>query len=155
MLAVDIAPEKLELAETLGAEVTIDASEVSNVGRAIREITGGGAHVSVDALGSAITAQNSLRSLRKHGRHIQVGLLHGDEASLEIAMEPVIMKELEIVGSRGLAASEYPRVFDLIERAGIDLSELVTKTVPLDQASGELEAMGSFAGAGVTVIDRF
>ena len=135
--------------------MAINASEVSNIGRAIREATGGGAHVSIDALGSAPTASNSLRSLRKHGRHVQVGLMYEDASSIEIAMEPIIMKELEIIGSRGLPATEYPRVFHLISQTGIDLGMLVTKTVALDQASAELEGMSSFAGVGVTVIDRF
>ncbi|MFQ5966683.1 MAG: zinc-dependent alcohol dehydrogenase family protein [Acidimicrobiia bacterium] len=154
VIAVDIAPEKRALAEELGAEVAIDASEVGNVGRAIHEATGG-AHVSIDALGSAPTASNSIRSLRKHGRHVQVGLMYEDASSIEIAMEPIIMKELEIIGSRGLPATEYPRVFELISQTGMDLGRLVTKTVALDQASAELEGMSSFAGVGVTVIDRF
>jgi alcohol dehydrogenase len=153
--AVDITAEKLALASELGADVTIDAAVEENPAQVVRTATGGGAHVSIDALGSVVTSLNSLKSLRKHGRHIQVGLMHGDDAAPPIPMEPVIMRELEIVGSRGMPATDYPRVFDLIASGAVDPSKLVTKTVPLDAASAELEALSSFSGVGVTVIDRF
>ena len=69
-------------------------------------------------------------------------------------MQPVIMGEVAILGSRGLPATDYPRVFRFIEDHGIDLSRLVTGTVALEDASGVLEHMGEFKGVGVTVIDR-
>lgn len=153
--AVDIDQRKLAIAAELGAEVTVDARGVDDTAAAIHDATDGGAHISIDALGSTVTALASIRSLRKHGRHVQVGLMHGEDSAPPIPMEPVIMGELEILGSRGMSATDYPRVFQLISGGGVDPGRLVTRTVPLEGASAVLESMGDFTGIGVTVIDRF
>lgn len=155
VVAVDIDREKLARAIELGAEVTIDISDTETPHRLIRELTGGGAHVGIDALGSIATAQASIRSLRKQGRHVQAGLLLGDDARLELLMEPIIMRELEILGTRGLPATDYPRVLGLVESGAIDPSRLVERTVPIEGASAALEDLTAFRGVGVTVIDRF
>ena len=54
--------------------------------------------VSIDALGSRITSRNSIRCLRKGGRHVQIGLTLAEEADVSIPMNEVIARELEIVG---------------------------------------------------------
>ncbi|MFZ0013703.1 MAG: zinc-dependent alcohol dehydrogenase family protein [Acidimicrobiia bacterium] len=154
VVAVDIDPRSLALAADLGADMTVDARG-DEVVTAVAEATSGGAHVSVDAVGTTVTALNSIGSLRKRGRHVQIGLLLGEHAEPPVPMERVIMGELEILGSRGMPATDYPRVFELIEAAHLDLGRLVTDTVSLDGASAALSAMGGFAGVGVTVIDRF
>ncbi len=154
VIAVDIDTRKLSLASELGAEATVDARTVDDTAEAVRMATGGGAHVSIDALGSTTTALSSIGSLRKHGRHVQVGLMHGDDAAPAIPMEPVIMGEIEIHGSRGMPATDYPRVFGMISSGMVDPRRLVTRTVSLDGASQVLQAMGQFPGVGVTVIDR-
>lgn len=65
------------------------------------------------------------------------------------------MREIEILGSRGMPATDYPRVFELIDSGKVDPARLVTATVALEEASGVLERMGEFSGVGMTVIDRF
>src|SRR6185436_18801652 len=106
VIAVDIAADKLELARVCGAEVVIDARTTGDVAGAIREATAGGAHVSIDALGSPATCRNSILSLRKRGRHIQVGLLLADQSDPPVPMSQVIARELERCGTRGRQASE-------------------------------------------------
>lgn len=154
VIAVDVDAGSLQMASELGAVALIDASKV-DAPLAVRELTDGGAHVSIDAVGRTEPAVSSIRSLRKHGRHVQVGLMFAEHASPPIPMEPVIMGELEILGVRGMPATDYPRVFDLIVSGGIDPGRLVTKTVGLYEASSVLESMGDFGSVGVTVIDSF
>jgi len=154
VVAIDINEGALEMARELGAEETVDG-RMDRPARAVIEVTGGGAHVSIDAVGRSVTSSNSIRSLRKHGRHVQVGLMLGDDADPPIPMQRVIMMELEIHGSRGMPATDYPRVLDLISSGAVDPGRLVTRTVSLDEASSVLEHMGEFAGVGVSVIDRF
>ena len=77
VVAVDVSPDALAAAERLGA-VTLRSGPTAVDD--IRSITGGGAHVSLDAFGSAATCRASIASLRPRGRHVQVGLLLGDEA---------------------------------------------------------------------------
>jgi alcohol dehydrogenase len=153
VVAVDINEKALALASELGAEATIDGN-VDRPSRAVAEVTDGGAQVSIDAVGTRATANNSIRSLRKHGRHVQVGLMLGDEANPSIPMQRLIMHELEIHGIRGMPATDYPRVLELIGSGAVDPRRLVTNTVPLSGASAILETMADFRGVGVNVIDR-
>ena len=96
VIAVDITAEKLAFARSIGAAATVNAAEVADVVTAVIELSGGGAHVSIDALGSQVTCFNSIANLRKRGRHIQVGLMTGDHQHPQIPMDKVIAHELEI-----------------------------------------------------------
>ncbi|MEM8713478.1 MAG: alcohol dehydrogenase catalytic domain-containing protein, partial [Planctomycetota bacterium] len=104
--AVDVSSEALQLARNLGAEVTINASDCNDVPTAVRDATGGGARVSIDALGHPECARDSILSLAKLGTHVQVGLLPGGATALP--MDAVIGRELSIAGSHGMAVNRYP-----------------------------------------------
>jgi alcohol dehydrogenase len=150
VMAVDIDTEKLGLARDAGAAEAILWSE--DAPEQIRSLTGG-AHVSFDALGSARTSRASIESLRKRGRHVQVGLIVGEDRHAAIPMPLVISRELQILGSHGMQASRYPQMFEAIRAGAIDPRKLVRKIITLAEAAAELQAMGSFATAGITVID--
>jgi alcohol dehydrogenase len=152
--AVDIDPAKLERARDLGAEVTVDARE-RDAAAAVLEATCGGAHVALDALGSAVTCAASIGSLRKRGRHVQVGLMLGDERSVPVPMSRVISHELVLAGVHGMAVRHYPALLDAITAGTLDPSRLVGATVGLAEAGTELAAMGDYARHGVTVITSF
>lgn len=154
-IAVDVREESLELARCFGTEYAINAANCNDIGATICEITGGGADLSLDALGSAVTAANSIRSLRKRGRHIQVGLLAGSEFQPRLPMELVIGRELEIYGSHGLAAADYGPLLDLVTARRIPMSSMIRRTISLDEAPAALAEMGRFGGPGITVINRF
>ena len=154
-IGVDIEPAKLELARTLGAELTIDAGQTKSVVRAIREATAGGADLSLDALGSPATCRNSVRCLRKQGRHVQVGLLLANEADSPLPMPAVIARELEILGSHGMSAHDYPRLLELVASGRVDPTRLIGRRIVLEEAPAELERMGRFETQGISVIDRF
>jgi D-arabinose 1-dehydrogenase-like Zn-dependent alcohol dehydrogenase len=153
VVAVDVSPAALELAGRLGAEVLIDVGHVEDVARAVRRATGGGAHVSLDALGSAATMGASVRSLRKRGRHVQVGLLPPSLGEPPVPMSRVIFHELEILGSHGMAAHRYPEMLALVESGRLRPDLLVTSHVGLDEAGPALMAMDAVGrGPGVTVV---
>lgn len=154
VVAIDLDGARLARASQLGASATVNATD-GPVWSKVRDLTGGGVDVSVEAAGAPAAVGESLRSLRKHGRHVQVGLLVGGNADPLIPMEQVIMRELELVGSRGLPAARYPEVFDLIASRRVDPAQLVEKTVDLEEGARLLTEMGSFPGVGVTVIDTF
>jgi alcohol dehydrogenase len=154
VIAVDISPDKLALASSLGACATVDARG-TDVVKTIIELSGGGAHASIDALGSPATCFNSIACLRKRGRHVQVGLMLGDQHHPAIPMDLVIARELEIVGSHGMQAHRYPAMLGMIHAGTLQPRKLIGKTITLDQAADELADMDSFKGTGVTVVDRF
>ena len=156
VVAVDVADEKLAFAKQLGADVVLNAARIEDVPDAVRAATGGGGvDVSIDALGSEATCLNSLGSLRKRGRHIQVGLMTGDHRHPPIPMGTVIARELEIRGSHGMAARDYPDMLDLISRGRLSPERLVARTIALSEAAAALPRMAAFESVGVTVINRF
>jgi alcohol dehydrogenase len=151
VIAVDIRVEPLALAKRLGAEVVINAKEVADTPQAIQETTGRGAHVSLDTLGSATSLTNSILSLRKLGRHVQVGHLTDRETLSAALIRRTIGYELDLKGSHGLQAHAYPGLFDLISSGKLDPTLLVGRTTSLDEAPAALEAMQGYSGCGVTV----
>jgi alcohol dehydrogenase len=150
VIAVDVSADALALARDRGAEAVLDPSAL-DAAAAIQEITGG-AHVSLDALGSPATAVASVLSLRRRGRHVQVGLLLGADSTPPLPMDRVLAWELSVHGSHGIAAHEYAALLDLIETAGLDPAALVGRVVSLDEAGPALAAMDGPVPAGMTVV---
>lgn len=151
VVAIDRSPGALELAREFGAEHVVTAGEGARDSVAL--ITGGGAHVSLDAVGSAATAVASITSLRPRGRHIQVGLLLGADADPPVPMGQVISKELEIYGSHGMPAHDYAGMLALVASGTLRPDLLVGSQIELADAGTALAAMGATpAGRGVTVI---
>ena len=155
VVAVDLADDKLALARSLGAVATVNGREVSDVPGAIREITKGGAHVSVDALGHPATLSNSILCLRRRGRHVQVGLLLGDQSRPPVPMDRVIGWELEIKGSHGMQAHRYGAMFNMIEAGKLQPEKLIGKHLSLADAPEALVNMDRFEGTGISVITKF
>jgi alcohol dehydrogenase len=149
VVGIDVSPDALELARGLGAVAVAGTGDVAS---AVRELTEGGAHLSLDAYGSRATCENSIRSLRKRGRHVQVGLMTGDNRVAAVPMDQVIANELEIRGSHGMAAHEYPAMLAKIADGLIDPSLLVGRTITLEEAPEALATMNGSAHPGMTVI---
>ena len=155
VVAVDINPEQLALANSLGAVATVNAINNPHVVQEIKDITHGGAHVSLDALGSATTCFNSISNLRKRGKHIQVGLMTGDHKHPKVPIDLVIANELEIIGSHGMQAHKYPDLFEMINDGKLHPEKLVTRTISLEEAATALPEMNTFDKTGVTIINEF
>jgi alcohol dehydrogenase len=151
VIAIDIRPEPLALAAKLGADVTLNAADTADIGSAIRDLTGGGAAVSLDALGSGATFANSILSLRKQGRHVQVGILTKDDVVSPTLVNRIIGGELTLVGSHGIQASAYAGLFALVEAGKLDPEHLVERAVPLESAPQELASLNDYRGCGITV----
>lgn len=148
VIAVDPSAAARERAAAMGAEVTLASADSD----AVRDLTGGGAHVAMDALGSGQVVDAALRSLRPRGRHVQVGLMLGEQAAAPLPWGLVVARELVVAGSHGMAAADYPAMLQLIADGRLDPGRLVGRLVGLDQAGIELMAMDAPApSAGITV----
>ncbi|NNL94552.1 MAG: zinc-dependent alcohol dehydrogenase family protein [Xanthomonadales bacterium] len=152
-IAIDISDSKLRLARKLGAVESINARSESDIAGQIMQICGG-AHVSIDALGDPEIFGNSITCLRKHGRHIQVGIL--DPACTAAAPTAVIIaRELQILGSHGMQAHRYPPMIKMISDGALQPWVLVGETIGLDELPGRLANMDRFDRSGVSIVDRF
>lgn len=149
VIAVDLSPRSLEAARALGAQALMGGGDVAE---RIRDLTDGGVQVAIDALGSAATARAGIESLRPRGRHVQVGLLLGEDAEPSLPMGRVIAQELQIRGSHGLAAAEYAEMLAEIARGTLDLSRTVGRVIGMADLPSAMVAMGSPpTAAGMTV----
>lgn len=154
VVAVDIDERKLAAAREQGATVTVNARE-SDVVEAVKQATGGGAHVALGGLGTASLVNAALMSLRKGGRLVQVGLTSkAEQGIVGIPLDELIEAELTIVGSVGNPHIHLPALLELVAAGRLDPAVLVTERVPLDGAQGVLERMSEFDTVGFTVIDR-
>jgi alcohol dehydrogenase len=154
-IAIDLAEEKLDFAKEIGAVAAVNASGGADVAGAVKEITKGGAHVSIDALGHPATCFNSIACLRRRGRHVQIGLMLDEHAHPSIPMDRVISNELQILGSHGMQAFRYEAMLGMIRVGKLRPQKLVGRTISLDEAPAALVAMDRFEGTGIGVITRF
>jgi alcohol dehydrogenase len=144
------------MAKQLGATAILNPKAIADTGLAVRDMTGGGAHVSIDALGITATFYNSVRGLRKLGRHVQIGMPLEEHATPSVPLlETVYARQISIMGTRGIATSRFPALLGMIAAGRLDPARLITRRIPLQQAGAALAAMNGYGGVGVTVIDRF
>jgi alcohol dehydrogenase len=155
VVAIDITDAKLELARGVGAVAVVNAAKTKAVVEAVMEITDGGAHLSIDGLGSPTTCFNSVANLRKRGRHVQVGLMLGDHCHPAVPMDRVIANELEILGSHGIQAHRYDALLAMIQSGKLAPKKLIGRTVSLETGLDDLIRMDRFEAKGVTVINAF
>ena len=143
VVALDVRSKSLERAVAEGAEaiVEVDQTSADDVGARVREITAGGADVSVDAVGGEAACRQSIASLRKRGVHVQVGLFGVAERQPRIPMARVVAEELKLVGSHGIAATEYRRLLELVTDGRVDPARLVTAQRPMRDAVERLPQM--------------
>jgi alcohol dehydrogenase len=155
VLAVDISAEKLAFAKEIGAVAAVNAHATADVAAEVRDLTDGGAHVSLDAIGNADVCFSSIDGLRKRGRHVQIGLMTGDHQAPRVPMHKVIANELEIRGSHGMQAHRYGEMLAMITAGELAPAKLVGRTIGLEESIAALTSMDTFDNAGVTIIDRF
>ncbi|PSQ03145.1 alcohol dehydrogenase [Halobacteriales archaeon QS_4_69_31] len=156
VVAVDLDGEALALAERVGATATVDAGAVADVPGEVADITDGGADVSVDALGIAETCRNSLESLDKTGRHLQVGMTTDEEGGeVALPVDEMLSAELEFVGVKGMPPSRYPELFRMIAADRLRPADLVTDTVGLADVSDRLTSMDDYDTVGLEVVTDF
>ncbi|MCW2737177.1 zinc-dependent alcohol dehydrogenase family protein [Nocardioides sp.] len=152
VVAVDRNPEALAVAADLGAEHTLLA-DGRDVPAAVGRLTDGGSHVAVDAVGSEQTCADAILSLRRRGRLAQVGLLPPVEGHPRVPMARVIAWELDLLGSHGMSAADYPPMMELIRSGALQPQRLVERTIGLEEAAALLPGFDGATVAGMTIID--
>jgi len=156
VIGVDLMEEKLSMAADLGAVETVNAGAVDDPVQEVRDITDGGAHVSLDALGIEETCQNAVESLRTRGRHVQIGLTTKEQHGYNpLPTDTIVMNEIQINGSSGLPPAKYGEMFRMVEHGKLDPGAVVTDRIGLDGITNELRAMTDYETVGIPVVDSF
>jgi alcohol dehydrogenase len=155
VIAIDVSPSALERARRVGAQETVlieDPADPEPVIAAVQALSDDGPDVTMDAFGSQASVRACVGSLRRRGRHVQVGLLFGADARCQIPMDRVLARELEIYGSHGIAASDYADLLSFVETRALDLGTLVGRSISLEGAGDALRRMSTRSDPGITVI---
>ncbi|MGB8381206.1 MAG: zinc-binding dehydrogenase, partial [Dermatophilaceae bacterium] len=152
VVAVDRNPTALATALALGAQHIVRADGI-DIPTAVADLTGGGSHVAVDAVGSEHTCADSILSLRRRGRHVQIGLLPPVDGHSQVPLARVIAWELDVLGTHGMAAVDYPGMLALIENRSLQPERLVERTIGLHEAAEILPRFDQSTLAGMTMID--
>jgi D-arabinose 1-dehydrogenase-like Zn-dependent alcohol dehydrogenase len=152
VIAVDINDESLAVAKQMGALHTVNAAK-DNAPEAVIELSGGGVHVSVDALGIATTCLNSVLSLRSRGRHLQIGLTTQEEKGfVSLPVDIIVARELQFVGTIGMQPQRYPSLLNMVESGKLTPGRMVTNVIPIEEAAGVIGSMASYGTVGTTVV---
>lgn len=155
VVAIDLDDDTLALAEDLGADVTLNASDVEDIPGTIIDITDGGADVSIDALGIADTCQNSIDSLGMFGQHVQIGVPTAEDEDVPLPISAMLGKEIDLLGSVGMPPTRYDEILRMLEHEKVQPDALITREVSLDEVSERLEAMTNYETRGIEVITSF
>ncbi|MFL6162321.1 MAG: alcohol dehydrogenase catalytic domain-containing protein [Jatrophihabitantaceae bacterium] len=147
VIAVDPRPAALELAGRHGAGHLLPA--VPEVAEQIVELTGGGAEVTIDAIGAESVAQACLGSLRPRGRHVQVGAL---PEPIRVDLSMLAFRELSWLGSHGMAAHDFPRLLELVGSGALRPDQLITGRITLAEVGQALAGMTDSTSPGITMI---
>ncbi|WP_267643202.1 zinc-dependent alcohol dehydrogenase family protein [Haloarchaeobius amylolyticus] len=156
VVAVDVREEPLSMAQRLGADAIVDASATEDVPGAIQERTGGGADVSVDALGRAETCRNSVDCLATRGTHVQLGLTtEAEKGEVALPIDAMTRWDVDFLGSRGMPPSRYDELLTMMASGRLDPGALVTNRVSLAAVSDRLAAMSDYETSGIEVVTEF
>ncbi|MFC6767306.1 zinc-binding dehydrogenase, partial [Natrinema soli] len=158
VIAIDVVPEKLELARELGAIETVDSERVDDVPQAVKAHTekSRGVDVSVDALGIAETVQNSINSLGKGGQHLQIGMTTSEEGGeVSVPVDTMVTDEREFYGSYGMPPNEYNDIFKMMDGGKIDPGKIVTETCALEDVPDVMDRLGEYETMGIPVCTEF
>lgn len=155
VVALDPHPGALARARELGAEHTIALDDTLGPEAAaaqVHALTGGGSHVATDAVGGETAATTAMLSLRRRGRHVQIGLLPPLPDHPRIPMDRAIAWELDLLGSHGMAAADYPELLELVAAGTLAPQRLLERVVTLEEAAELLPVMEHTTSAGITVV---
>ena len=156
VIGIDINSLALQKAKEVGADIVLDPTKFNNIWQEVRELTKGGVDVSLDALGIEVTFQNSLRSLRKLGRHIQIGMPTSSNTIVSLPLlELLYSRQLKIIGTRGMAASGFSSLMTMINNGSINIDSLITRKLKLSQVPEAMLQFGRKSETGITIINNF
>jgi D-arabinose 1-dehydrogenase-like Zn-dependent alcohol dehydrogenase len=154
VIGVDINDANLELAKQMGAVYTVNSREANPV-EAIRELTKGGADVSVDALGLPVVVVNSIRSLKKDGRHLQAGVIGADGGNVSVPVTEMLMKEIRFISTFGMPVHRFSSLLPLVSTGSLTPGKMINREVSLSEVNDIFIGMSNYAHTGTFVVTKF
>ncbi len=141
IIGVDSDETRLNMARRLGADVALNFKEIDVVAE-VKRLTGGGADVAVEALGTQETFENALRSLRPGGTLSSLGVYSG---KLQMPYDAFAagLGDYRIVTTLCPGGKERMRRLMAVVKSGrVDLTPLLTHSFPLSEITEAYQVFG-------------
>jgi len=138
VIAVDLETEKLKLASKVGATETVNPAEENPYER-INALTGGGADLAIELIGLPVTIRQAIDCTGIGGRTVIVGI-----CPEEIGISPyhdLLLKERTLMGSADQSRADFPVIIELAAQKRLDMSQSVTRELPLEEVNRGLEML--------------
>jgi threonine dehydrogenase-like Zn-dependent dehydrogenase len=148
LIAVDIAPGRLELARKFGADFTIDSRNLDPVEEIQKYTDGRGVDIAVEAVGSTITYTQCAHALRKRGTLLALGFME-DEICFPI--QPILFRELAILGCTGFT-HEIDTVLSMMAVGTLDVKSLITHRFALEETQAAFETAADAKARAIKVV---
>ena len=152
IIAVDVDPAKLELAQELGATHAVDAREDAQ--KAIRKITGLGVHVSIEAIGKVETIETAWEILRPGGLAVIVGMPRAGER-IPVRAGGLFLERRMAGCTYGHAdpRRDIPRLLELAASGELRLDKLISDEISLADAQEALDELAAGKGARHVIVN--
>jgi L-iditol 2-dehydrogenase len=131
IFAVDIEPEKLDLARKLGAGVVLDSQKADVATEVAQATEGRGADVAFEAVGITATVKTAIAAVRRGGTVTLVGNL---SPTIEVPLQAIVTRQLRLQGSCAIAG-EYPAALAMIERGVVNVDAMRSAVAPLEEGA--------------------
>ncbi|MFQ5614966.1 MAG: zinc-binding dehydrogenase [Anaerolineales bacterium] len=152
IIAVDVAPGALARAKAAGADETVDARQ-GNAAKQIRALTGRlGVDLALEFVGRAETVSEALKSLRRSGRLVVVGV--GPDRVTLPPLQVFVGLETALIGSMGFHRADLEMVIELVASGEVELGESVGRALPLSQLNDAFQLVAGQRGDAARVVVR-
>jgi Zn-dependent alcohol dehydrogenase len=152
IVAIDVVPEKLELARDLGATHVVQAGD--NAVAEVRDATDGGADKAIETVGSARVLADAYAATRRGGTTVTVGLPH-PEQMLSIPAVSLVAEERTLKGSylgSCVPKRDIPRFIEMYKAGRLPVDRLLTHTLALDELNEGFDRLAAGQGVRQAVI---
>jgi len=131
IIAVDIDPQKLDLACKMGADIGLNSNDVEVQAEVLKHTENRGADLAFEVVGITPTIQTAVSAIRKGGSLTLVGNL---SPAVELPLQSIVTREITLYGSCA-SCGEYPACMDLIAHRKINVDTLISVTAPLEEGA--------------------
>jgi L-iditol 2-dehydrogenase len=131
VFAVDLDPDRLELARRLGADSVLDARDPDIVQRVAQATDGRGADVVFEAVGLGESVKTAVAVVRRGGT---VTLVGNAQPTVEMPLQAVVTRQVRLQGSCAIAG-EYPVALSMIERGVVNVDAMCSAVAPLGEGA--------------------
>jgi D-arabinose 1-dehydrogenase-like Zn-dependent alcohol dehydrogenase len=155
VVAVDLTEDKLRLAASAGASVTVLGGRPGGTEQVL-DATGGGVNVSIGATSHSACVAEGISILKAGGRHVQIGMTDAQQrGQVPLPLDDLVAREIQVAGASGIPHRSLAELIRFVASGRCDPEALITSRLGLAEVNGTFRAMDGAGAPGFTVVDTF